>query len=370
MKYRCAALLASLALVFSLLTVAAPQAAADPDAVAAARAALQQIEQQASAIDESYAASQAELADANKQLATIESDLTERRREVNTMSEGLGRLALMQYRQGAMDVTVSLLASPDDTSFLNDLAIRESVTQRAKAQLQSYQQAQAEVQVLQRNAATTKATLKAAVAKKASLVTSYDAKQAEAEKVLARLTAQERERLAEIERKQQLEAERRANAASEQAAAAASRSNNTSRSTERTSTSPTASSGSSTSTGSGATASGRAAQAVAFAKAQAGKSYRLGATGMASFDCSGLTGRAWSSAGVSLPRTSGAQFGVGTPISMSNLRPGDLVFYYSGISHVGMYMGNGTIVHAANPRSGVTYAPVNSMPFMGGRRVG
>lgn len=69
-------------------------------------------------------------------------------------------------------------------------------------------------------------------------------------------------------------------------------------------------------------------------------------------------------------RTPGAQFGVGTPISMSNLRPGDLVFYYSGISHVGMYIGNGTIVHAANPRRGVTYAPVNSMPFMGGRRVG
>ena len=73
--------------------------------------------------------------------------------------------------------------------------------------------------------------------------------------------------------------------------------------------------------------------------------------------------------GVSLPRTSQAQYRVGTPVSLSNLQPGDLVFYYSGISHVGIYIGNGRIVHAANPRSGVTTASVTSMPFMGGRRV-
>ena len=74
-------------------------------------------------------------------------------------------------------------------------------------------------------------------------------------------------------------------------------------------------------------------------------------------------------AGVGLPRTSQAQFGVGTPVSLSQLAPGDLVFYYSGISHVGIYIGNGMIVHAANPRSGVLTSSVTSMPFMGGRRV-
>jgi cell wall-associated NlpC family hydrolase len=60
---------------------------------------------------------------------------------------------------------------------------------------------------------------------------------------------------------------------------------------------------------------------------------------------------------------------VGQPVSLSQLAPGDLVFYYSGISHVGIYIGNGMIVHAANPRSGVLTASVTSMPFMGGRRV-
>jgi cell wall-associated NlpC family hydrolase len=78
---------------------------------------------------------------------------------------------------------------------------------------------------------------------------------------------------------------------------------------------------------------------------------------------------AYAQAGVGLPRTSQAQFGVGQPVGLSDLAPGDLVFYYSGISHVGIYIGNGMIVHAANPRSGVLTASVTSMPFMGGRRV-
>jgi len=95
----------------------------------------------------------------------------------------------------------------------------------------------------------------------------------------------------------------------------------------------------------------------------------MGATGPNAYDCSGLTTAAYRSVGVSLPRTSQAQYRVGTPVSLSNLQPGDLVFYYSGISHVGIYIGNGRIVHAANPRSGVTTASVTSMPFMGGRRV-
>ena len=101
-----------------------------------------------------------------------------------------------------------------------------------------------------------------------------------------------------------------------------------------------------------------------------GGPYVYGGTGPTGFDCSGLTGAAWRAAGVSLPRTSQAQYSVGVPVSMSQLQPGDLVFYYSGITHVGMYIGNGKIVHAANPRTGISVTSVSSMPFMGGRRVG
>ena len=69
-------------------------------------------------------------------------------------------------------------------------------------------------------------------------------------------------------------------------------------------------------------------------------------------------------------RVGAEQFGAGTEVSSSSLQPGDLVFYYGGISHVGMYIGDGQIVHASNPRTGVKVSPVDSMPIAGARRVG
>ncbi|WP_372729028.1 NlpC/P60 family protein [Nocardioides sp.] len=116
--------------------------------------------------------------------------------------------------------------------------------------------------------------------------------------------------------------------------------------------------------------SGRAAAAVRYAMAQVGKSYVYGAAGPNSFDCSGLTMMAWAQAGVSLPHSSGAQYSSGPRIAASDLRPGDLVFYYSPISHVGMYIGNGMIVDAANPRSGVRVTGLYSMPYVGAVRPG
>jgi cell wall-associated NlpC family hydrolase len=107
----------------------------------------------------------------------------------------------------------------------------------------------------------------------------------------------------------------------------------------------------------------RAATAVTFAFAQLGKPYGWGATGPAAYDCSGLTQAAWGAAGVSLPRTSYRQVDAGTRVSRSELAPGDLVFYYSGLSHVGIYVGGGEIVHASRSGQPVRMAPVDSMPF-------
>jgi cell wall-associated NlpC family hydrolase len=117
-------------------------------------------------------------------------------------------------------------------------------------------------------------------------------------------------------------------------------------------------------------ASGRAAVAVHFAMAQIGKPYVYGAAGPSAYDCSGLTMAAWGAAGVGLPHSSSAQYGYGTHISPSQLQPGDLVFYYSPISHVGMYIGNGMIVNAENPSAGIRVAPLYSMPFVGAVRPG
>jgi cell wall-associated NlpC family hydrolase len=116
--------------------------------------------------------------------------------------------------------------------------------------------------------------------------------------------------------------------------------------------------------------SGRAAAAVQYALAQVGDSYVYGAAGPSAFDCSGLTMMAWAQAGVGLPHSSSAQFGSGVHVSSGDLQPGDLVFYYSPISHVGIYIGNGLIVHAANPGAGVLVAGVFSMPYSGAVRPG
>jgi peptidoglycan DL-endopeptidase CwlO len=121
---------------------------------------------------------------------------------------------------------------------------------------------------------------------------------------------------------------------------------------------------------SGVATSGRAAAAVRYAMGQVGDSYVYGAAGPNAFDCSGLTMMAWAQAGVGLPHSSSAQFGSGPHISSSALQPGDLVFYYSPISHVGIYIGNGLIVHAANPGTGVRVAGLFSMPYSGAVRPG
>jgi cell wall-associated NlpC family hydrolase len=109
---------------------------------------------------------------------------------------------------------------------------------------------------------------------------------------------------------------------------------------------------------------------VNYALAQVGDAYVYGASGPSSFDCSGLTMMAWAQAGVSLPHSSSGQMGSGPSVSSDALAPGDLVFYYSPVSHVGIYIGNGQIVHAANPSTGVEIAGVFSMPFSGAVRPG
>jgi cell wall-associated NlpC family hydrolase len=106
--------------------------------------------------------------------------------------------------------------------------------------------------------------------------------------------------------------------------------------------------------------------------AQLGKPYVFAAAGPSSFDCSGLTMYAWAAAGVSIPHQSSAQFNLGTPVPANQLAPGDLVFFYSDIHHVGLYIGNGNMVHA--PTTGdvvkVTSVSVFGSDYMGARRLG
>ncbi len=115
---------------------------------------------------------------------------------------------------------------------------------------------------------------------------------------------------------------------------------------------------------------GAAQTAVDTALAQRGDMYLYGATGPDRFDCSGLTSYAYKAAGVSIPRTSSAQSTFGTPVSKADLQPGDLVFFYSPVSHVGMYIGNGQMVHSSSSGKPVSVVSLDSMSgYAGASRV-
>jgi hypothetical protein len=114
---------------------------------------------------------------------------------------------------------------------------------------------------------------------------------------------------------------------------------------------------------------GRAAAALAAARSALGKPYVWGANGPSGFDCSGLMQWSYAQAGVSLPRTSQAQRYAGRQVPLSQAQPGDLVVYRSDASHVGMYVGNGQVIHAPYPGAPVRYDPVGMMPVASVTRV-
>jgi peptidoglycan DL-endopeptidase CwlO len=109
-------------------------------------------------------------------------------------------------------------------------------------------------------------------------------------------------------------------------------------------------------------------KAVAFAFAHLGDPYVWGAQGPHAFDCSGLTSQAWAHAGRPIPRTSQQQWGRLPHVPLNLLRPGDLVIYFPGATHVAMYIGNGVVVQAPHPGDVVKVSPVAAMPILGAVR--
>ncbi|MFJ9364970.1 C40 family peptidase [Nocardia sp. NPDC101769] len=108
-------------------------------------------------------------------------------------------------------------------------------------------------------------------------------------------------------------------------------------------------------------------RAVEAARTKLGASYSTGGDGPDSFDCSGLVQWSYREAGVEVPRTSYSQLAAGTPVSVDDLQPGDLVSYYGG-SHSALYLGDGNVIHASDYGSGVKISPLTTMPMAGARR--
>lgn len=360
---------------------------ADPDAVAEAKADLERIQQQSSAIDQEIIEASDRAAQGRTKLAEVTVDLERQESMVAQMSTDLGEIAIVQLQSGGFDITAQLLTSDSESSFLSGLATIQNEANRSNAALQLLQVEQAEVDNLRAEADRTNITLQADLEAKEELALEFEAKEAEAEAVHDRLSAEERERLRQIEiqrQREQEEADRLARVAAERARIAAGQAriaagqaaeleaDTTSESSEETDRPHAPSTASPVEKPATSTAgnSPRAQSAISAATSKVGSTYVWGSSGPSTFDCSGLMSYAYAQVGISLPRSSRAQFSMGTSVAKSDLQPGDLVFYYSPVSHVGMYIGDGKIVDAANPRSGVRITSVNSMPYSGARRVG
>lgn len=111
---------------------------------------------------------------------------------------------------------------------------------------------------------------------------------------------------------------------------------------------------------------------IATAKKYLGTPYRYGGTSASGFDCSGFSGKVFSDLGISIPRTSSAQYGVGTPVSKSNLKVGDIVFFNTsgnGVSHLGIYIGSSQFIHSSSSK-GVSISSINDPYYWGNKYIG
>ncbi len=347
-------------LVFSLSVAVAvtmlPSAAhADPSrSIAEVQAQVEALEHKAEIANEAYLDARGKADEAERTLAGLNDQIAAREAELAKLKASVGGFAATAYRGGGLDNTMQLLLADDPARFLSQASALDGVARHQGEVLRRVGVAKQQLSNDKIAAAAQQESLAALEQQMAANKKAVDGSLAETERVLNTLKEEERQRL-EAERKRQAEiaaqkareasariAAQRAAAAEAARVAAASR-------PSRDQSRPAAAAPSA--------GSGRAAQAVSFAMAQVGKRYVYGATGLNSYDCSGLTMRAWGAAGVGLPHSSRAQYGSGTRVGRGDLQPGDLVFYYSPISHVGIYVGGGMIVHAANPSTGVRMAP-------------
>ncbi|MGW1909637.1 NlpC/P60 family protein [Streptomyces sp. NPDC002076] len=282
----------------------------------------------------------------------LRDDVARRTARLNKAREELGSFAAAQYRTGAAapDTATFLLAN-DPQDYFDQTQLMNRLTSREKSAVDDYIGEQAATMKKRREAAESLQTLSDSQHDLQTAKATVQKKLASARELLSQLTAQEKARLAAIERQKEQEAARKAAELAKQQAAQQQADSSSSSSTSTGSGSGSGSTGSG-STGSTTTSSSydtKAQKAIAFARAQIGKPYVWGATGPDSYDCSGLTQAAWKAAGVTLPRTTYDQVNAGTTVSLADARPGDLIFFYDDISHVGVYIGNGMMIHAPKP---------------------
>ncbi|MET8164785.1 NlpC/P60 family protein [Streptomyces sp. NPDC005329] len=258
------------------------------------------------------------------QVGVAQDHIARQQERINGLREQLGSLAGAQYRSGGLDPSLALLFSDDPEDYLAKASVLDRITAHQAGELRELQSAMRELTQERAEAAGKLAELeksrKAVVRHKRTV----EQKLAKARQLLNALPSAER--------------------------AAFDRASRSGRDAMAGLTSGAVPS------------SGRAGAAVAAVRSALGKPYVWGANGPTGFDCSGLMQWSYAQAGISLPRTSQAQAHAGRRVPLSQAQPGDIVTYRSDASHVGMYVGNGQVVHAPYPGAPVRYDPVGMMP--------
>jgi cell wall-associated NlpC family hydrolase len=341
--------LSSLALGTAMFAGPVSTASADPAVtVADAKAQIEQLQVDAEALDQNYLAVKQQVDASKADLALKQQDAQLQAQKVDALRKQVGQAALAQFQDRNVDTAAQLFLDSDTEGFLSQMSTIEKVGANQNRVLQDFQQQQAGLTDLQKSRQTELAALEKKESDLEALKAGSEKKLTEAKAVLDKLTAEQQQTLATQDQQQTKAATTLAESA-----------------LGTTPADPTASADAS---GTAKASDTKGQVALAWAQKQLGKPYSFGATGPSSFDCSGLTLGAWKAAGVTINRTSQAQFRNGRAVSKDELQPGDLVFFYGGISHVALYVGNGTIIHAPHPGAGVRYAKLSTMPFAGARR--
>ncbi|MFI9766881.1 C40 family peptidase [Streptomyces sp. NPDC052415] len=299
----------------------------------AVRKKLDRLYHDAAVATDAYNSAEEKAEQQSAEIVALAKKIVQGRKKVDELKKRAGAAAAAQYRNGGLPDEAHLMLSDDPQDFL-DGAGRVIQGERAtKGLLGELTRTQEDLEQYAKDASAQWTKLEANRKAKAKAKAKVKKQIAAAEKLESELEAEEKERLAELERR-----------AAQQAQTA------------------WLDSGILDEIDGKASAQGK--KAVAYATAQLGKPYEWGAEGPGTFDCSGLTSQAWAAAGVPIPRTSQEQWKQLRRIDTADMRPGDLIIYNDDASHVAMYVGDGAIVHAPRPGRTVTVAGAGSMPIL------
>ncbi len=330
------------ALILPVMGLATTAQASPTTDIRTVQAKVDTLRHEAEVASENYNDTREQLKGLQVRVTAAQTRLKQQQARVNEAKRIVGRLAAESYRNGELG-TLEIYLGDDPDALLAQAGVVETLADRQVAAITRLKGAQRKLSADTAELGRQKAKISAAETKLGKTKKAVDSKLADAQALLSRLTAEQRRAM-----------ERASRAADRQALADAQ-----SGDTGDQQPPSGGGGGSSMSCGSvGITApTARVQKVLDYACAQLGDAYVWGADGPSSFDCSGLTMSAWRQAGVSLPHSSRMQATYGTRISSSQMQPGDLLFYYSPISHVSIYLGKGMMIHAPHSGDVVKIAP-------------